>query len=63
MSPEEYVAEGRKFYRLASEHPDAPDPELCGILRELSTEFLKARKPLTLIAEHYLGLRRDALFV
>jgi len=62
ISPEEYEEEGRKFYRLAAEHPSAREMELSDIFRALHEKFQAARKPLNFIAEHYLHSKRHRVF-
>lgn len=56
-TPEEYVEEGRKYYKLAAEHPDAKARELSEVFLLLHDCFQAARKPLALIAERYLHAR------
>lgn len=62
MSPEEYEKEGRKFYRLAAEHPSAQELDLSEIFWTLHEEFPKAKKPLNFIAEHYLCYHKYKFF-
>ncbi len=62
MSPEDYAAEGRKFYQLAAEHPSARELCLEEVFRELQRSFDKAKKPLNFIADHYLPRTRDKYF-
>lgn len=62
MSPEEYEKEGRKFYRLAAEHPSAQELNLSEIFWTLHEEFRKVKKPLNFIAEHYLRYQRHKFF-
>jgi len=57
---EEYEEEGRKFYRLASLHPEAQDRELSEVFGLLHESFHVARKPLHLIAENYIHCERPA---
>lgn len=56
-SPEEYEEEGKKYYKLAAEHPQAKDRELSEVFHLLHDGFQVARKPLALIAERYIRLR------
>ncbi len=63
IRPEEYEEEGRRFYRLAAEHPSAKKMDLSGIFWALHGNFKKAKKPLNFIAEHYLHSRRNRLFL
>ena len=58
----DYEEQGRKFYRLAGEHPSARALELSGVLWLLHEQFATARKPLTFIAEHYLRHQKIELF-
>jgi len=62
MSPEEYEKEGRKFYRLAAEHPSAQELNLSEIFWTLHEEFSKAKKPLNFIADHYLRYQKHKFF-
>ena len=62
MGPEDYEKEGRKFYRLAAEHPSARELELSDVFWTLHEDFPKAKKPLNFIAEHYLRYKRYRFF-
>jgi hypothetical protein len=62
MSAEDYEKEGKKFYRLAAEHPSARELDLSEVFWTLHEEFPKAKKPLNFIAEHYLRYRRYRFF-
>jgi hypothetical protein len=62
MSPEDYEKEGKKFYRLAAEHPSARELELSDIFWSLYENFPRAKKPLNFIAEHYLRYKRYRFF-
>ena len=62
IGPEDYAAEGQKFYKLAAEHPSAKEVRLEEIFWALHRDFLKAKKPLNFIADHYLQYRRDRFF-
>jgi len=62
MSPEDYEKKGRKFYRLAAEHPSARELGLSEIFWALHEDFQKAKKPLNFIAEHYLRYKRYRFF-
>jgi hypothetical protein len=62
ISPEDYEEEGRKFYRLAAEHPSAREMDLSKVFWALHANFQQAKKPLNFIAEHYLHCRRHRLF-
>jgi len=59
---EEYEREGRRFYRLAAEHPVARGAELSGVLTLLHDRFGVARKPLDFVSEHYLHYKRSRVF-
>jgi hypothetical protein len=63
ISSEEYEKEGRKFYKMAAEHPSARDLELSDVFWALHSHFEKAKKPLNFIAEHYLQAKKRWLFV
>ena len=54
ISPEDYVEEGRKFYKLAAEHPAAKESDLSEIFWALHRDFQKAKKPLNFLEEHFL---------
>ena len=62
MGAEDYEKEGRKFYRLAAEHPSARELELSDVFWTLHEDFPKAKKPLNFIAEHYLRYKRYRFF-
>jgi hypothetical protein len=62
MGAEDYEKEGRKFYRLAAEHPSARELDLSDVFWTLHDDFPKAKKPLNFIAEHYLRYRRYRFF-
>ncbi|MCL5966365.1 MAG: hypothetical protein M1550_04010 [Deltaproteobacteria bacterium] len=61
-SAEEYEEEGRKYYRLAAEHPASRSWDLSEVFQLLHDSFRVARKPLTLLAENYIQQRRRSLF-
>ena len=63
ISSEEYEKEGRKFYKMAAEHPSARELELSDVFWALHSHFEKAKKPLNFIAEHYLQAKKQWLFV
>ncbi len=63
ISPEGYEKEGRKFYKMAAEHPSAGELELSEVFWALHNHFEKAKKPLNFIAEHYLQSKKQKLFV
>ncbi len=58
ISPEDYEKEGRKFYKLAAEHPAAKELDLSEVFWALHENFQKAKKPLNFIADHYLQYTR-----
>ena len=62
ISPEAYEQEGRKFYKLAAEHPSAREGNLSEVFRALHESFRKAKKPLNFISEHYLYHLRHKVF-
>ncbi len=59
---EDYVEEGKKFYKLAAEHPAARAIEMSKVFETFHDSFLAARKPLNFIAEHYLHHEKRSLF-
>ncbi len=59
ISPEDYVEEGRKFYKLAAEHPAAKEFDLSEIFWALHRDFQKAKKPLNFIEEHFLRYKSN----
>lgn len=61
-SAEDYLEEGRKFYRLAAGHPAAASLEMAGVFRLFHENLLTARKPLAFIAENYIRHQRHSLF-
>jgi hypothetical protein len=61
-SVEDYEAYGRAFYQLASEHKSAHTEDLSGVLAKLSENFILAEKPLSFLANHYLGFARHRFF-
>jgi len=61
-SLEEYESEGRRFYRLAEEHPTAGVLELTDVFSVLRDQFSAARKPLTFLSSRYLHSRHNNLF-
>jgi hypothetical protein len=62
LGVEDYEKEGRKFYKLAAEHPSAREMDLSEIFWTLHEDFPKAKKPLNFIAEHYLRYKRYRFF-
>jgi hypothetical protein len=63
ISAEDYEKEGRKFYKLAAEHPSAKELDLAEIFWALYENFQKAKKPLNFIADHYLQYTRNKFFI
>ncbi|MBF8299035.1 MAG: hypothetical protein HW397_84 [Dehalococcoidia bacterium] len=59
---QEYEDEGRRFYKLAGEHPIARTTEMAGVFHLLHEQFSAARKPLAFISAHYLQYRRESAF-
>ena len=59
---QEYEEEGRRFYRLAGEHPSAKMQELSDVFATLVENFAAAWKPLNFISRHYFRHRRSGLF-
>lgn len=56
-----YEEEGKKFYKLASEHISS-ETQLTNIFEQLSENFHLAKKPLNFISEQYLSLRKHQIF-
>lgn len=61
-SAEDYAEEGRRFYKLAAEHPAAASLEVSRVFRLFHESFPAARKPLAFIADHYIHHQRHSLF-
>jgi len=59
---QEYEEEGRRFYRLAGEHPSAKELEMSEVLWLLHDNFNAAKKPLNFVSEHYLHRGKRRLF-
>lgn len=59
---EDYEEEGRRFYRLAGEHPSAGQLGLSEVLWLLHDNFNTAKKPLNFISDHYLHHKKLKLF-
>jgi hypothetical protein len=62
IRPEDYIKEGKRFYKLAAEHPSARELDLSEVFWDLHGQFEKAKKPLTFISEHYFHHKRNRLF-
>jgi len=63
ISPEDYEKEGRKFYKLAAEHPSAKEMDLAETFWALYENFQKAKKPLNFISDHYLQYTRHKFLI
>ena len=63
VSAQDYEKEGQRFYRLAAEHRSARDMELTEVFWSLHENFLKAKKPLNFIAEHYLSYKGNVFLL
>lgn len=61
-SIEDYEREGRAFYGLAAGHRGARAGHLSAALSTLAENFTLAEKPLFLLSDHYLRLRKHTLF-
>jgi hypothetical protein len=61
-SPKEYEERGKKFYRLAAEHETAAAQRLSEVFWSLHREFVKAKKPLNFMSEHYLHYQKHQWF-
>jgi hypothetical protein len=61
-SVEGYEEEGRKFYRLAAEHPAAKEFALWEVFNLLHGRFHVAQKPLDFISKQYLHSKRHSFF-
>ena len=61
-SAADYEEEGRRFYRLASEHPQATLAGARDVLLRLHRDFHLARKPLNFLSERYLQFKKGQLF-
>lgn len=61
-SKEDYTEEGKKFYRLAAEHPSARAFALEEVFQLLHGKFRTAQKPLNVMSENYLHSERQHLF-
>ena len=63
IRPEDYEKEGRKFYKLAAEHPSAKELHLAETFWALHENFQKAKKPLNFISDHYLQYTKHTLLI
>ena len=59
---QEYEDEGRRFYKLAGDHPMAKSMEMTEVFHLLHENFTAAKKPLNFISAHYLAQRPDSAF-
>lgn len=59
---QEYEDEGRRFYKLAGEHPLARTMEMAEVFHLIHENFTAAKKPLSFISAHYLLGRGDSVF-
>ncbi len=59
---DEYETEGRRFYRLAGEHPAAQAFDLREVFLLLHEKLHAAKKPLNFISQHYLAIRKRQMF-
>lgn len=61
LTTEEYETTAQQAYAAAASHPDA-SAALAPLFDRLSAHVAEAKKPLTFVAERYLGYRRAHLF-
>ena len=61
-SVQDFENEGKKYYRLASEHELAETRGLDMVLSELVKSFTPARKALNYISDNYLYLNKSRIF-
>ncbi len=61
-SEADYEELGRRFYRLAAEHPDARLLELSGVFNELQDKFTIAKKPLNYISGNFIQMNKEKIF-
>ncbi len=61
-SSEDYEAEGRRFYQLASRHYSARVDGTSQLLETMGDGFNLAKKPLNYISERYLDFRKGTFF-
>ncbi|HIE11809.1 MAG TPA: hypothetical protein EYP63_00020 [Desulfotomaculum sp.] len=59
---DDYIEEGSRFYRMASEDRRPAQAETNSVLRTLADSFFLARKPLMHIADRYLCFKKFDLF-
>ena len=59
---EDYITEGKRFYKAAAEHPGAVVAGVVAPLETLHQQLVTAAKPLTFIADHYMRHRKPRLF-
>jgi hypothetical protein len=58
----DYEELGRRFYRLAGEHPEARLLDLTGVFHELQEKFTIAKKPLNYISGNFIALDKKKIF-
>ena len=58
----DYTIEARRFYGLAAAHAQAREAGLVGVLSALAENFELARKPLNLLSDRYIRVRRGDWF-
>jgi hypothetical protein len=63
VSAQDYEKEGQRFYRMAAEHRTARGLELAEVFWSLHENFLKAKKPLNFIADHYLSYKSNVFLL
>ena len=61
-SLEEYEFEGRRFCRLAANHPTSSLFHLSEVFSQMRQHFLMARKPLIYLSSQYLHSSKGHLF-
>ena len=59
---QDYIDEGRRFYKLAGEHPDGAAAGLSQVFLQLHEQFDIARKPLNYISENLIRFQKVKLF-
>ncbi len=61
-SLEDFEGEGRKYYRLAMEHEDAPKRGLAETFKKLDRDYALARKALNFLSQNYLYFKKRSMF-
>lgn len=59
---ENHLSFGRHYYRAAAAHDEAQRQEIEEVLQELAESVELAAKPLSFMADHYLGSLRSKVF-